>query len=79
MTVFSERPRDMRSQTGDSFDFGAAQRQATQFPGVRKPTTGRGRKLATAGPGETAAIVMAAFAAYWVAPALMSRRQKRRK
>ncbi|MBE7520381.1 MAG: hypothetical protein HS107_14170 [Thermoflexaceae bacterium] len=79
MTVFSERPRDMRSQAGDTFDFDGAQRQAAQFPGVRKPTTGRGRKLAKPGPGETAAIVMAAFAAYWVAPAMMAGRGKRRK
>lgn len=79
MTVFSERPHDMRSQSGDSFDFGASQRQATQFPGVRGSTTGRGRKLATMGQGETAALVMGAIAVYWLGPALMARRRPKRR
>lgn len=79
MTVFSERPRDMRSQSGDSFDFGASERQAAQFPGVRRSTTGRGRTLATTGRGETAALVMGAMAVYWLGPALLARRRPKRK
>ncbi len=79
MSVFSERPRDMRSQAGDTFDFQGSEKQARQARGPAKGTaTGRGRKLGGVETGQVA-FAVGAMLTYWLTPALLSRSRPRRR
>jgi len=78
MSVFSERPRDMRPRAGDTFDFDASQRQARQSrPPDKGSATGRGRKLGGVETGQVA-FAVGAMLTYWLTPALLSRRPRHR-
>jgi len=75
MSIFSERPSDMRGgRPQDTFDFGESQRQAA---GRRQAATGQ-RRLAPMDTG-TIGIAMSAMAFYWLMPALMSSHRRRRR
>jgi len=79
MSVFSERPRDMHTQAGDSFDFQRSQREARQSRAPAKgPATGRGRKLGGVETGQVA-FAVGAMLTYWLTPALLSRTRPRRR
>jgi hypothetical protein len=79
MSVFSERPRDMRSQAGDTFDFQRSQREARQTRAPAKGSaTGRGRKLGGVETGQVA-FAVGAMLSYWLTPALLSRSRPRRR
>jgi hypothetical protein len=68
MSDLSERPRDMRRQGGDNFDFNREPRPAPKQPAP-------GRKLA---PLDTGAVALAISAGmmYWVMPMLAGRRRR---
>ncbi len=79
MSVFSERPRDMRPQAGDTFDFQRSQREAQQSRRPAKGSaTGRGRKFGGVETGQ-AAFAIGAMLTYWLTPALLSRSRLRRR
>jgi hypothetical protein len=77
MSIFSERPWDMRGspqQQQDSFDFGESQRQATRRRTAAAPAPRRAAPMDTG----TVAIAMTGMAFYWL-PALMAGGRKRRR
>ena len=79
MSVFSERPRDMRHQAGDTFDFQRSQQQAQKSrPPGKGSSTGRGRKLGGVENGQVA-LAVGAMLSYWLTPALLSRSRPRRR
>jgi len=76
MNVFSERPRDMRgSQPQDTFDFGESQRMASRR---RAATASPQRRAAPLDMG-TVGVALSGMAFYWLMPALMSSRSRRRR
>lgn len=64
---------------GDNFDFNASQRQSRQRGATINPatTTGRGRARGAQDTG-TVALAITGMAFYWLMPALMSRRRRRK-
>lgn len=77
MSVFSERPWDMRGgqQPQDTFDFGEAQRQASRRRATPTPAP---RRAAQTDMG-TVGVALSGMAMYWLMPALMSSRKRRRR
>ncbi len=76
MSVFSERPRDMRGgQPQDTFDFGESQRMASRR---RAATASPQRRAAPLDMG-TVGVALTGMAFYWLMPALMSGHKRRRR
>lgn len=79
MSVFSERPGDMRHKAGDAFDFGASARRAAEAqarPPAKPATSTRGRKVATMPPGHFG-LAIGAMATYWFLPAMIAGRRRK--
>ncbi len=77
MSVFSERPRDMRGsqQPQDTFDFGESQRMASR----RRAATATPQRRAAPMDMGTVGVALSGMAFYWLMPALMSGRRRRRR
>lgn len=77
MSVFSERPWDMRGgqQPQDTFDFGASQRESSR----RRATPAATPRRAAPTDMGTVGVALSGMAFYWLMPALMSSRKRRRR